>query len=529
MNPGGTRQSNTGEPSSVGVMLDGPAVSTCRVLLVGSEAFAAHIQNCFQNARLVVKQQVVSDYLMALGQVAHVQPDVVIGQVGLLGSLRQAIITGFRQLAPEATLIVSASADEKTQALQAVEAGFDGMLLEPCEAKQLLALLKQCKPEKTDPNAGQPAHCQTDSLNTSASSDSFRSGMTDPARGSVSSPMDDEGSSWLSGWPDLPPVSATPPAAEKPAVVRAPAPVKPQTTPVASAPHVHDPYDQVDNELGDIDLVDCLLARPREFRSLVLQLVQGRAGIASVAFTEDPQQVPADHAGVWVTYRNRRLGVLHAPPPAVKSQLVPWAVWLGHWLALEDKTSSLWNMAHRDELSGAWNRRYFDHHLARVLTQAAQKRFPVTLLVFDIDNFKTYNDRYGHGAGDEILRETVKLMQSVVREHDVVARIGGDEFAVIFWDPHGPRRPNSSHPDDVREAARRFQHAICTHRFPKLHEQAPGRLTISGGLASFPWDGATPAALLERADAMLLHSKLQGKNAITLGAGARRPGDPFAP
>jgi diguanylate cyclase (GGDEF)-like protein len=146
----------------------------------------------------------------------------------------------------------------------------------------------------------------------------------------------------------------------------------------------------------------------------------------------------------------------------------------------------------------------------------------VTLLVFDIDDFKLYNDKYGHGTGDDVLRETARLMLSVVREHDVVARIGGDEFAVIFWDNEKPRKPHSEHPHDVVAAARRFQDAICSHRFPKLLDKAVGRLTVSGGLASFPWDGRTPDELLDRADAMALQSKRQGKNAITFGTGAKR-------
>jgi len=150
----------------------------------------------------------------------------------------------------------------------------------------------------------------------------------------------------------------------------------------------------------------------------------------------------------------------------------------------------------------------------------------VTLLVFDIDDFKNYNDRFGHPAGDEILRETARLMQDSVREHDVVARIGGDEFAVIFWDnDQAPRRAHSEHPHDVLKAARRFQQAVYAHKFPKLLDHAPGTLTISGGLASFPWDGRTPEGLLDHADAMALESKRQGKNAITFGPGALGRGE----
>ena len=141
-------------------------------------------------------------------------------------------------------------------------------------------------------------------------------------------------------------------------------------------------------------------------------------------------------------------------------------------------------------------------------------------MVFDIDDFKQYNDKYGHAAGDEILIHTAQLMKSVMRPHDVIARIGGDEFAVIFWDAQGPRRPNSQHPTEVRHIAQRFQQAIVTHQFDKLRDEAPGTLTISGGIAGYPWDGSTAPELLDKADQIALQSKRQGKNALIFGPGA---------
>ena len=173
----------------------------------------------------------------------------------------------------------------------------------------------------------------------------------------------------------------------------------------------------------------------------------------------------------------------------------------------------------KDELTGAWNRRYFDRFLARVLERATQGRQQVTLLVFDIDDFKRYNDAYGHAAGDEILREVSAMMRSSVRDHDVVARIGGDEFAVIFWDAGERREAGSKHPGDVRAAAARFQKAIVNHKFPKLGDEAAGHLSVSGGLAGFPWDGRTVDELVSFADAMAIRSKRAGKNAITFGPG----------
>jgi diguanylate cyclase (GGDEF)-like protein len=142
-------------------------------------------------------------------------------------------------------------------------------------------------------------------------------------------------------------------------------------------------------------------------------------------------------------------------------------------------------------------------------------------MVFDIDDFKKYNDQFGHGAGDDILRESVRLLNSVIRQGDRVCRIGGDEFAVIFADSEAPRHPGSHHPETVDVIARRFQAQICTMRFPKLGVEAPGNLSISGGLATYPWDGTDPETLLQHADKLALESKRKGKNAVTLGPGAQ--------
>jgi diguanylate cyclase (GGDEF)-like protein len=177
--------------------------------------------------------------------------------------------------------------------------------------------------------------------------------------------------------------------------------------------------------------------------------------------------------------------------------------------------------AHQDDLTGAWNRRYFEAFLAHSINDAGKVRRPVTVMVFDLDNFKSYNDDFGHEAGDEILRETVKLLNSVIRQGDRVCRIGGDEFAVIFADLEA-RTPGSSHPESVDVIAKRFQDQICKMRFPKLGEQAKGMISISAGLATFPWDGHDPQTLLRKADQLSLESKKRGKNAITLGPGTHR-------
>lgn len=198
------------------------------------------------------------------------------------------------------------------------------------------------------------------------------------------------------------------------------------------------------------------------------------------------------------------------------------AAWITAWLRLAERQTAMRTAAFIDPLTGAHNRRYFHGYLRGAIERARREQLTVSLFVFDIDHFKSYNDRHGHAAGDEILTETVKLLRSVIRPTDRVCRIGGDEFAVVFFAPEGPRQAGSTPPDSAGLLARRCQKAICAHRFPKLGRDAVGTLTISAGLASFPWDGDTPDALLERADKLSLASKRAGKNAITLGSGAER-------
>ncbi len=293
-------------------------------------------------------------------------------------------------------------------------------------------------------------------------------------------------------------------------------------THAAPQPQPHQASDA--SHFGDIDLIDQMMRDHRHLPTMALSMIEAQGGIVGVSLCQpdETDTIPENHSFAPVIYRKHTLGILHAPPPAQLDTLMPWADWIARWLALDRRMTTLWDIAQHDPLTGLWNRRYFSHFLELILTRATTERFQVTLMVFDIDDFKHYNDTYGHPAGDEILKEASSLLRSVVREHDVVARIGGDEFAVIFWDPQGPREPHSTHPTDVRQAAERFRRAICEHKFPKLSAQAPGNLTISGGLASFPWDGRDAEHLIAQADKMAFLSKRQGKNALVFGPGALR-------
>ena len=195
--------------------------------------------------------------------------------------------------------------------------------------------------------------------------------------------------------------------------------------------------------------------------------------------------------------------------------LAQCADWLSGMLALAKRYEQLRSLAITDELSGAYNRRFFDSWMAHVLAEAKEKHSRVTLLLFDVDDFKKYNDTFGHASGDAIIRELIKLLRACTRTHDLVARVGGDEFAVVFRDSEAPRQPNSEHPRDVLAATERFRRAIKNHQWPEICK-IKGHISISGGLATFPWDADSLEMLMAKADEALLKAKAAGKNVILL-------------
>ncbi len=167
---------------------------------------------------------------------------------------------------------------------------------------------------------------------------------------------------------------------------------------------------------------------------------------------------------------------------------------------MQDLTSDLERVAKTDPLTGLANRRHFDFALNAFFEEFNKIDSPVSLLLFDIDHFKQINDSQGHNAGDAVLRQVAEKLRHITRSHDVVARIGGDEFAVIT--PY-----LSEH--DMLSVAERYRSEINNLRVNV--GGAVLRPTISVGVAAAKTD---PASLFKAADERLYEAKNRGRNRI---------------
>jgi len=156
----------------------------------------------------------------------------------------------------------------------------------------------------------------------------------------------------------------------------------------------------------------------------------------------------------------------------------------------------------RDELTGLYNRRFFNKMFRKELERSRRFREPCSLLMLDIDHFKVFNDMFGHPEGDRALRELADLLRRHARAIDHLTRYGGEEFAIIL--PRADR-------DQAVIAAERHRLAVENHRF---FQREGLNLNISIGLAVFPDDATDGLQLLERADQALYQAKRSGRNRV---------------
>jgi diguanylate cyclase (GGDEF)-like protein len=166
---------------------------------------------------------------------------------------------------------------------------------------------------------------------------------------------------------------------------------------------------------------------------------------------------------------------------------------------LKDKAGEFEQLSVTDALTGLLNRRYLEKRLIEEIQRSKRHRFPMSLMMLDVDEFKSYNDAFGHPAGDAALRIVAGVLQDILRGADVAARYGGEEFAILL-----PQTTSV----EAATIAERLRQRIEHTEFPKR------QVTVSIGIAAISSDLETPADVIGAADHALYEAKNQGRNNV---------------
>ena len=162
-------------------------------------------------------------------------------------------------------------------------------------------------------------------------------------------------------------------------------------------------------------------------------------------------------------------------------------------------------LAITDELTGIFNRRHFFEMAEKQFALAQRSNLPLTALIVDLDHFKHFNDTYGHVVGDQVLRETARLMCTAMRESDIIGRYGGEEFSILL-------------PDTTTKAAVYVAERLIAQVSDKPIETEAGKMTIhlSIGVGGMSKDTPTLHSLIIRADQAMYLAKSAGRNCVAV-------------
>ncbi|MEA5511240.1 GGDEF domain-containing protein [Crocosphaera sp. UHCC 0190] len=158
----------------------------------------------------------------------------------------------------------------------------------------------------------------------------------------------------------------------------------------------------------------------------------------------------------------------------------------------------------RDALTGLFNRRYLEASIVREVHRVSRENQPLGIIMIDVDNFKKFNDTFGHEAGDLVLQTIGTFLKDNIRQSDIACRFGGEELTIIL--------ANASL-ENTKERAEQIRQGVKNLHL-KYGDQSLGTITISLGVAVFPNHGETPEDLFHAADIALYQAKSQGRDRV---------------
>lgn len=223
--------------------------------------------------------------------------------------------------------------------------------------------------------------------------------------------------------------------------------------------------------------------------------------------------IPAASLCVPMSAQGEALGMLYlsspdsATPIEAKQQL---AITVAEHIALAlvniKLRETLENQIIRDPLTGLFNRRYMEESLEREIRRCDRHQQSLGIIMLDVDHFKRFNDTFGHVAGDTVLKELGKFLQTYVRDSDIACRYGGEEFTLIL--PEASLEITRKRAEQLREGIK--------HLNLKYRHEPIGQITLSLGVASFPEHGMSGESVIRKADAALYRAKREGRDAVRL-------------
>lgn len=180
---------------------------------------------------------------------------------------------------------------------------------------------------------------------------------------------------------------------------------------------------------------------------------------------------------------------------------------------LAQSEAALRELSVRDHLTQLFNRRYLEETLEREIRRSARAHHTIGVILFDIDQFKQVNDRWGHAAGDVLLQRVGRVAREQIRGGDIACRYGGDEFVLVL--PEASRQATRQRAEALREAMKEIR--------AEYEGQALARITISVGIALYPQHGSHGEALIHAADQALYRAKDAGRDDVVVADRRREP------